>query len=168
MSSLPTVAEHLSQVAKARVADEADAFGRTAFNRYYYAAFLSTRELLIQIERSWASTAHGNIPGLLETELLKRIRRALKELQAKGLVAEGKAKSLISQAGSAGGEMASILRMAYNVRVTADYAPEEKVVFEPSTFRLANHSEAEAKRWLQRIDRNKGVILSVAKEVSLV
>lgn len=52
MSSLPSVADHLSQIAKSRHADEADAFGRTAFNRYYYAAFLSTRELLMQIERS--------------------------------------------------------------------------------------------------------------------
>ena len=37
MSSLPIVADHLCQIAKSKLADEADAFGRTAFNRYYYA-----------------------------------------------------------------------------------------------------------------------------------
>ncbi len=93
---------------------------------------------------------------------------ALRPLQAKGLVAEGKAKSLVSQAGSAGGEMASILRIAYKVRITADYMPEEKVIFEPATFRLATHTEAEAKQWLLRIDRAKGILLNVAKEVGLV
>lgn len=168
MSSLPSVADHLGQVAKSRHADEADAFGRTAFNRYYYAAFLSTRELLMQVERSWSRAPHGNIPELLEVELVKRLRTTLKPLQIKGLVAEGRAKSLISQAGTAAGDMASILRTAYKVRITADYEPEEKVTFEPTTFRLATHTEAEAKQWLLRIDRNKGIILNVAREVGLV
>lgn len=168
MSSLPKVADHLAQVAKARTADEADAFGRTAFNRYYYAAFLSTRELLAQIDRSWSRAPHGNIPELLELDLIKRLRAALKPLRAEGLVPEGRARSLINQARAAGGDMASILRTANKVRVTADYLPDEKVVFEPTTFRLATHTEAEAKRWLLRIDRNKGIVLNVAKEVGLV
>lgn len=168
MNSLPTVAEHLGQVAKAKLLDEADAFGRTAFNRYYYASFLSTRQLLIQIDTSWAHTPHGNIPVLLETDLVKRFRTAIKRLQVNGLVSENRSKSLVSQAGTAGGEMASILRTAYKVRITADYTPEEKVIFEPATFRLATHTEAEAKQWLIRIERNKGIILNVAKELGLV
>ena len=168
MNSLPLVADHLSQEAKSRHADGADAFGRTAFNRYYYAAFLSTRELLMQIERSWSRAPHGNIPDLLERDLVKRLRTTLKRLQTKGTVAEGRAKSLVSQAGAAAGDIASILRMAYKVRITADYEPEERVAFEPTTFRLATHTEAEAKQWILRIDRNKGIILNIAKEVGLV
>lgn len=100
--------------------------------------------------------------------MLKRLRTAIKPLQSKGLVPEGRAKSLLSQAGAAAGEMASILRTAYKVRVAADYEPNEKVAFEPTTFRLATHTEAEAKQWLIRIDRNKGIILNVAREVGLV
>jgi hypothetical protein len=168
MSSLPSVADHLSQQAMSRHADEADAFGRTAFNRYYYAAFLSTRSFLLQIERSWSRAPHGNIPDLLEVDLIKRLRVALKPLQTKGMVPTGRAKSLISQAGAAAGDMASILRTAYKVRIAADYEPETKVAFEPTTFRLATHTEAEAKQWLIRIDRNKGILLNVAKEVGLV
>jgi hypothetical protein len=168
MSSLPSVADHLSQEAKSRHADEADAFGRTAFNRYYYAAFLSTRELLLQINASWSGGSHSNIPDLLEGALLNRFRTELKRQRTRGIVPEGRAKSLLSQAGAAAGDMASILRVAYKVRVVSDYEPEEKVAFEPATFRLATHTEAEAKLWLVRIDRSKGIILSVAKEVGLV
>lgn len=168
MSSLPTVAEHLSQEAKSRHADEADAFGRTAFNRYYYAAFLSTRELLMQLDRSWSGESHANIPGLLEGALVKRLRITLKPLKIKGIVPHGKAESLLSQAGAAAGDIAAILRIAYKVRVAADYEPDEKVSFESTTFRLATHTEAEAKQWLIRIDRSKRVILNVAREVGLV
>lgn len=168
MNFLPSVADHLSKTARSLSAGEADAYGRSAFNRYYYAAFLSTRELLSNIDLSWSGMQHSNIPPFLERDLLKRFQRDLKRLQAKGLLAEGKAKSLGSQVGSAGGEIASILRIAYTVRVTADYQPEEKVIFEPTTFRLATHTEAEAKNWLQRIDRNKGIVLNVAREIGLV
>jgi uncharacterized protein (UPF0332 family) len=166
---MSAVADHLSQVAKSRKADEADAFGRAAFNRYYYAVFLSSRDLLMQVERSWSQTPHKNIPDLLEEALVNRVRDSLKkDKKHYGLVKEGRAKSLLNQAIAATGEIAGILRTAYDVRITADYKPEEKVIFEPPTFRLATHTEAEAKQWLTRIDRNKGIILSVAKEIALV
>ena len=99
---------------------------------------------------------------------MKRLRTTLKPLQSKGIVSQSRAMSLLSQAGAAAGDIAAILRIAYKVRVAADYEPEEKVTFEPTTFRLATHTEAEAKQWLIRIDRSKGVILNVAKEVGLV
>lgn len=171
MSSLPLVADHLSQEAKSRCAnqaDEADAFGRAAFNRYYYATFLSTRQLLMQVESSWSESQHSTIPNLLEKSLVKKLRAALKPLRKKKVIAEGKAESLLRQVGAAAGDTASILRMANNVRITADYRPEEKIVFEASTFKLATHTEAEAKEWLPRIERNNGVILKVAREIGLV
>jgi hypothetical protein len=168
MTSMQTVAHHLSCVAKSRSSDEADAFGRAAFNRYYYAAFLSTRQLLSCVERSWARSPHSAIPDLLEQSLTKKLISALKRLEKNGLIAHGKAESLVSQARTAAGETSSILHMAYKVRVIADYEPEEKVSFELSTFCLATHTEAEAKQWLARIERNKGILLRVAKEVGLV
>lgn len=168
MNLLPKVAEHLCKAARSSNDDEADAFGRSAFNRYYYAAYLSTRDLLAMIDGAWSRTPHRNIPGILEDDLRKRFQRNLKRLKDKGLISDGKAKSLVSQVGAAGSEIASILRTAYMVRVTADYIPEEKVIFEPTTFQLATHTEAEAKNWLQRVDRNKGIVLNAAKEIGLV
>lgn len=168
MNFLPRVAEHLCKAARSSNSGEADAFGRSAFNRYYYAAYLSTRDLLAVIDGAWSRTPHSNIPGILEDDLRKRFQRNLKRLQDKGLISEGKAKSLASQVGAAGSEIASVLRVAYTVRVTADYIPEEKVIFEPTTFQLATHTEAEAKNWLKRVDRNKGIVLNAAREIGLV
>jgi len=42
MTSLLGVANHLSVAAKAKTGDDADAFGRTAFNRYYWLYALSS------------------------------------------------------------------------------------------------------------------------------
>jgi hypothetical protein len=91
MSFLPSVADHLSKAARNAGGGEADAFGRSAFNRYYYAAFLSTRELLATIERSWKGVPHSNIPDLLENDLRTRFQREMKRLQDKHLISEGKA-----------------------------------------------------------------------------
>jgi len=168
MDSLLSVAEHLAQQAKLRPPDIADAYGRTAFNRYYYAAFLSTRELLIHVERSWSQPRHNNIPTLLKKTLVERLRTDVNRLRTKGVFTDGKAKSVLNKAISSATEMASILETAYIARVTADYEPEQKVVFEASTFRLATYTEAEARHWPTRINRHKGIILNVMKEIGRV
>ena len=65
MAGLRSVAEHLSTHAKVLGSGdaEADAFGRSAFNRHYYATFLTVRELLVAIDIAWAKTPHAEIPA---------------------------------------------------------------------------------------------------------
>lgn len=41
--------------------NNADLLGRSAFNRYYYAAFLITRETLGYMQPNWKGTQHANI-----------------------------------------------------------------------------------------------------------
>lgn len=168
MVALQQVADHLTACAKARTGDEADAFGRSAFNRYYYATFLTTRDLLVRIDSAWAKTRHAHVPTVLEQDLLKRVRTTVKGLEARGILAHGRGRSLINQANAASGDIASILRSAYEVRRSADYAPEERVVFEPTGFRLATHSDVEAKNWVTRVERAKGILINVSKELGLV
>lgn len=171
MNSLPSVADYLSDEAKLRnanSADEADAFGRTAFNRYYYAAFLSTRDLLKRIERPWSKQAHKNMPDLLEKALTRKLGGFLKQQQRKGLMTASEKRRLNTQMRAAAAEMSNVLRAAYGVRLTADYEPEERVEFYGSTFRLATYTQAAAKRWLHRIDHSKGIILNVARVAGLV
>ena len=44
------VAERLSEIALAEPVEEyADSYGRSAFNRYYYATYLITRDMLRQL-----------------------------------------------------------------------------------------------------------------------
>ena len=43
-----------------KVETERDLFGRSAFNRYYYAVFLLTREMLGEFKASWKKTMHAN------------------------------------------------------------------------------------------------------------
>jgi hypothetical protein len=57
------VAKRLSEIALNEVSEtDADAFGRSAFNRYYYASYLITRDMLRQLDPSWTRTGHSKIP----------------------------------------------------------------------------------------------------------
>jgi len=77
-------------------------------------------------------------------------------------------RTLLRQARSAASEIASALSVAYAVRRVADYEPEIAVVFESSGFRLSDHTDAEARRWKERIEREKGSLIRVSRELGIV
>jgi hypothetical protein len=168
MSALVEVAEHLSDQARKESGARRDAFGRSAFNRYYYASFLSVRELLVEIDSSWSTTPHANFPSLLQDALVKQVRREAKKQERAGIISPGSASSLITQAASATSEIASVLRVANAARVAADYEPEITVEFDANGFRLDGKTDATARGWKGRVDRMKGVLLHVCKELAIV
>ena len=48
------VGHHLQQEAIRRTSDaEKDVFGRSSYNRYYYAAFLTARSLFVSLDPGW-------------------------------------------------------------------------------------------------------------------
>ena len=167
MHQMHRVAEYLSIEAKRAKDDYADAFARSAFNRYYYASYLSVRGLLAMLDSAWKTTSHAAIPDLLESTLMKRVRRQARKLSDLGLLSIKERRNLEKQAQIASAEMATVLRGAYGVRVVADYKPEQRVVFGGSEFSLANYTRHEALNWNARVDKSKSVILRVAKELGI-
>lgn len=168
MTGLLEVAEHLSDRASKESGARADAFGRSAFNRYYYASFLSVRELLAEIEPSWSSTRHANFPDLLQNAVVKQVRKEARRQERAGAISRGTASSLIAQAGSATSEIASVLRVANEARKAADYTPEIPVEFDANGFRLFGQTDAAARGWKDRVDRMKGVLMHVCRELAIV
>lgn len=166
MVELFEVAEHLSNRANALAGnDSADAFGRSAFNRYYYASFHTVRDLLLALDESWAKTPHKNLPSLVENDLIKRMRTLAKKQERLGALNAARGRALLSQAQHAASDIAVVLREAYAVRLAADYEPNKSVSFFAGGFRLVEHTNAEAKNWKDRVDRRKGILLRISKEL---
>lgn len=168
MSDLHGVAEHLSMKAKVLDGDAADAFGRSAFNRYYYATYLTVRELLALIDASWESQSHATIPDLLEGALLKRLKFEANKQERLGFLAKPHEMQLIKQATQASSAIASVLRSAYSVRVVSDYQPNIKVIFQGNGFSMLDHSDLEAKNWKKRVEREKGILINISRELGVV
>ncbi|MBF4237730.1 hypothetical protein, partial [Vibrio anguillarum] len=98
----------------------------SAFNRYYYAAFLITRETLGYMQPNWKGTAHAEIPNLLENGLRKPARAALRKQVQAGLLDKGDESRLLGDLNATAGTLAQLLRLAYDARILADYEPEIK------------------------------------------
>lgn len=163
------VAEFLSCEAKGQKKPvDADAFARSAFNRYYYATFLSVRKFVAELDADWGRGSHSGLPDLLEGAVLKNIRNQAKKLAKQKAIAAPRVYAIMKQASQASSEIASILRIAYNVRVVADYKPEQLVLFNHADFALADHTRAEARNWKTRVDQAIGVLLGISKELGLV
>lgn len=170
MAGLQSVAEHLSAYAKGLGSGDmdADAFGRSAFNRHYYATFLTVRDLLVTIDTAWAKTPHVEIPNRLEKNLVSRIKEEAKKQERSGVLVSGRKNAIVSQSISAATEIASVLKSAYNVRVAADYEPSHKVVFGLSGLELDSCSIGEASSWYGRVEREKWKLIAISKELGLV
>jgi len=135
-----------------------DLFGRSSFNRYYYAVYLQVRTILGDLDGTWATAPHASIPALLTGQVLVKIRRQRMRANKLG---DYDAVGICSRAESSAHDLADLMKTAYAVRVAADYRPD--IAIEPDgqgRFRLnqvrvttAHDWPARAREYGQRIKR---------------
>lgn len=143
------VAHHLQMIALARrnVA-ERDSFGRSSYNRYYYAAFLCVRQVLAQLRSEWETLPHATYPEVLTGKVLKVLsdgRKQAQKMQDRDLVSQ------CSRAIVAARELAHLMRKSSVTRKVADYHPEILVNFaHVDRFTLNSVDITEAHQWPAR------------------
>lgn len=145
-----------------------DLLGRSAFNRYYYAAFLKTRETLGTMRESWKGTPHANIPGLLENSLKAPAQHELNGMLRTKLIDQGDKARILRELNSTASELAQLLREAYDARLLADYQPEIKTARENNVIKLKAYTLTGAKEWPSRANFLCGKLLRIWKEIGLV
>lgn len=163
------VGDHLANFAKKQKnRDIQDHFGRSAFNRYYYASFLEARALLSTIDGSIKSASHKAIPEIiLGKNVIRRAQREINRQKNNNLINASEASRLKTILNNATGEIAALLNSAYRVRCIADYEPEVRITKIGSNLRLGDHTLNSAKNWSTRIMRSSGAILQVWNDIGL-
>lgn len=147
--------------------DHADLLGRSAFNRYYYAAFLITRETLGSMQSNWRSTSHAGIPALLESALRKPAEHALEKQVKAGLLSLSKKKQLLAALNATGSELAQLFRCAYDARVLADYEPEIKTTKYGNVISLKTYKLTTASQWSNQAEKHCAKLKRIWKEIGL-
>ena len=148
--------------------DAADHFGRTAFNRHYYAIYLETRTLLRLLNPDWTRTPHKSIPELLQAKVTKQAKQHLKAAQKSGAIPYGEAERQKNKLSSSASNLASLLEEAYRIRVTADYDPDLRIERSNGTFSLNNCSIARAEHWHNEASSYCGAIRAIWRDLGLV
>lgn len=144
-----------------------DVFGRSAFNRYYYASFLIVREMLSELDKAWSGTPHKSIPELLTKGVLTRIRKITRMQEKQGLLNFREASIYKDSANIAANELSQLLDEAYNIRVISDYHPEEKAIKNGGQIRLKTSTLGAADNWPNRAERYSKSLLKVWKQLGI-
>lgn len=147
--------------------NDADAFGRSAFNRYYYSSYLITRDMLKSLNPEWAKASHGNIPTILTEAITSRVRQAIKIAERARLIDPRTSSTSRQSLNVAVAELSNLLSMAYSIRVTADYEPEFRVVRAGNSMELNNCSLESAKSWPDKAALLSKTILKVWYELGI-
>ena len=165
---MKVVGEQLEKWAYAQSeSDKKDLFGRSAFNRYYYAAFLITREMLSKYDVVWKRATHAGIPDLLEGKFMKPIIDRLRIDAKKNRITDSEMNRLKSELLLATTGLANLLREAYSVRVIADYEPETAIASMGEVISLNSYKLNSASNWANRASSYCKTIHKVWRDVGL-
>jgi hypothetical protein len=166
---MQVVADRLAEIAgQVGKPDDVDAFGRSAFNRYYYAAFLAVRETLKAINPAWSRPTHKDIPDILEGSVREAIKRQIRNWEKSGALPPSRASSLRTSANASTGELAMLLKSAREVRRIADYEPETRCKITAALITLGNDSLQSAHQWPARARSYISTILKIYRELGLI
>jgi hypothetical protein len=163
------VGDHLAKVAQ-QSADRMhiDLFGRSAYNRYYYSAFLHVRSALKTIDIKWATPKHQDVPVVLRGEVLNRLKWHIKFAEANRLISRIQGKQMSRAAAIAASELSNLLVLAREIRRVADYEPEQLVAKDGLVIKLGECTLSTAKGWPQRADTHAKTILKVYGQLGLI
>lgn len=145
------VASHLADqaIARRRSPPDADCFGRSAFNRYYYTVYLEVRAMLADFEPAWSRSSHRSIPQLLCGAVKEEIQKAKRKAAT---LRDGISVSICSDALRELPNLAELLRSGYLTRSIADYDPGVPILFDDDGkhFSLSAVKITTAQQWVAR------------------
>lgn len=146
---------------------DADLLGRSAFNRYYYAAYLITRNTLGRIDASWKRANHSDVPTILRLSLKGPAKAAIDRQQRGSLLTKDEGRRLLSKILTIGDELARLLEGAYDARCLADYEPEVVTIRTNNTIELKAYKLTTAKTWPRIANNLCAQILKIWREIGL-
>ena len=165
---MEVVAERLEKIAiEERDENHEDSFGRSAFNRYYYASYLITRDMLRKLNPLWTRTGHSKIPSLLRDTIIKKIDVELRRQQKLGGLGLTNSKSTLNQARKAAEELSNLLKDAYEVRCVADYEPEQKIFRDGAVLKLGEQTIGTARNWPHRASIHTKTLIKIWRGLGL-
>jgi len=162
------VGDELSILASSRHgSDDFDLLGRSAYNRYYYSAYLITRQTVGQMRSDWKRISHAGLPTLLDSALINVVKSHLERQRRTNLITQGQYSRLLSDFRNTANELAQLLKLAYNIRTLADYEPEIKISYINHVISLQSCNITTAKEWTAKTDKLCGRLLRLWKEIGL-
>jgi len=146
-------------------ADVINKYGRSAFNRYYYASYLIVRSAIMNIDPKWAQCSHKDLPNLLRKTIYRQARDQALRLERAGQLNARQKSLLIDSIKICTAKLAQLLQSGYAIRCVADYSPEEIVVLRSKNLYLGNCTTSAAQHWPEQAAINAGQLQAKWREL---
>lgn len=146
---------------------DANLFGRSAFNRYYYGVFLAVREMIRYGHPEIVRFPHKNMPEDLTGKLREKIVDVARQQVKKGLISPAQQAQFVDRASIALRELAEILREGYRIREIADYEPAILATVQNGHVVLDEKTSDAARNWGRRAERAIGQVKHVWRQLGL-
>lgn len=124
-------------------------FARSAFNRYYYATFLASRQLLIETTGT-EGLPHKALPEYLIGQFHKVLKRQIQVGFKSGVISNSDRARMLTTLRHNTQLLSDLLVTAYAVRVLADYQPDFPVEVKGDTYSLGTSTLSTASNWAAR------------------
>lgn len=139
-----------------------DVFARSAFNRYYYSAFLRVRQTLPLIGLK-CPREHKSVPEYLRKTAADHVRRQARRARYLSIPKH----NLGSRINSACIDIAQKLEQLNNLRKTADYEPEEYAAVQDEDVSLGGVSASQARTWTSDVHKNCDELERLWKQIDI-
>ena len=128
--------------------EERDTFGRSAYNRYYYATYLCVRDAFATMNVQWETAPHKSYPAILDGKIKKTLSASKSKANR---IKDTDLTRHIDIAIRSALELSKIMERGYSVRVAADYNRNVRVDFgSGARFSLSGIDISEAHKWPER------------------
>jgi hypothetical protein len=124
-------------------------FARSAFNRYYYATFLASRQLVIETTGT-QRLPHKALPEYLIGQFQKTMKRQIQAGFKSGVLSNANRARMLNALMQNTLLLRELLVTAYGVRVLADYEPDIPVEMKDDTYSLGAATLSAAGNWASR------------------
>jgi len=147
---------------------EIDLFGRSAFNRYYYSAFLTVRTALRRIDSKWETPNHSDVPAMLKGKVLKKLKDEIKKSVDKHLIHAGEGNRMCVTGNSAINALNIMLIEAREVRRIADYDPEISLGDTGGSLKLGGTKLSAAAYWESQAEIHVRTLLRIYEDLGII
>lgn len=153
------VANHLRNHALSLSAEgEIDVFGRSAFNRYYYACYWEIRSRLPELHHNWLRLGHKDLPKYLSGEIKTKLLENARLLLKKGALSNRDYGNLLPRTEQSIRKISDFLVRGYAIRCAADYSPEFKAIKENGSLCLNGQKLSSLETWYQEVKVQTGIL----------
>jgi hypothetical protein len=160
------VGDHLGAFAQTKANPrEKDLFGRSAFNRHYYAAYWAIRTNLHWL--NWSDIGHAAIPDLLGG-FKSKISRQKRNILKTGIMPIHQVHQISNRATAAINELVRLFNLSYATRVVADYEPDRSIDDVDGILSLNSVKFSVASHWHEQASKFSLILRDCLRQLGLV